>query len=177
MLLHSHALLIARHSFIIPIINIMKLPSLIFPLLAASLNQVLAQNSTSNLTVSVSSTLPFNITSSTVENQENYTAPYFPLLPFTKSPANPILTPNPSSNFESAFLYNPTAIVLNDTIFLLYRAQNESKTSSVGLAWSTDGTNFTRLDRPIIEATEEWEQIGGCEDPRIVSQNTLSRYC
>lgn len=60
-------------------------------------------------------------------------------------------------------------MVLNDTIFLFYRAQNESKTSTVGLAWSTDGVNFTRLDRPIIAPTEEWEQIGGCEDPRIVS--------
>jgi predicted GH43/DUF377 family glycosyl hydrolase len=84
---------------------------------------------------------------------------------------DPILTPNPAQNWESAYLYNPTAIVLNDTIFLLYRAQNESKTSSIGLAWSTDGVNFTRLDRPILYATEEWERIGGTEDPRLVRIN------
>jgi predicted GH43/DUF377 family glycosyl hydrolase len=68
-------------------------------------------------------------------------------------------------------LYNPTAIVLNETIFLLYRAQNKSKTSSIGLAWSTDGVSFTRLNQPIIYATEEWETIGGTEDPRIVRVN------
>lgn len=117
------------------------------------------------------SSLPFTITKDTPLNDSNYTAPLFPLLPFTKSPSNPILTPNPANNFESAYLYNPTAIVLNDTIFLLYRAQNESKTSTVGLAWSTDGTTFTRLDRPILYPTEPWEAIGGCEDPRIVRVN------
>lgn len=97
---------------------------------------------------------------------------YFPIGPFTKYAGNPILSPNPAANFESAYLYNPTAIVLNETIFLLYRAQNESKTSTIGLAWSTDGYNFTRLDRPILYPTEPWEQIGGCEDPRIVRVNS-----
>lgn len=110
----------------------------------------------SNLTVSSSDSLPFTISPSTSEGDPNYSAPVFPIQPFNKFPNNPILTPNPANDWESAYLYNPTAIVLNETIFLLYRAQNESKTSSIGLAWSTDGTNFTRLNRPIIYATEEW---------------------
>ena len=79
--------------------------------------------------------------------------------------------PNTPNNWESAYLYNPTAIVLNETIFLLYHAQNASKMSSIGLAWSTDGFNFTRLNKPIIYATEEYETIGGTEDPRIVPVN------
>ncbi|KAL6245648.1 hypothetical protein RBB50_007647 [Rhinocladiella similis] len=120
---------------------------------------------------STASRLPFTVSESTVENDANYTAPIFPLVPFTKYAHNPILTPNPQANFESAYLYNPTAIVLNSTIFLLYRAQNSSKTSSIGLAWSTDGTSFTRLDKPIIYATEPYEAIGGTEDPRIVRVN------
>lgn len=115
--------------------------------------------------------LPFNITTSTPEGDPNYTAPIYPILPFTKYAQNPILVPNPANNWESAFLYNPTAVVLNSTIFLLYRAQNASKTSSIGLAWSTDGVNFTRLSHPIIYATEPWEHIGGTEDPRIVRVN------
>ena len=127
-------------------------------------------NSSSGAAVSASS-LPFDINPSTPLNDPNYTPPLFPLLPFEKYEGNPILQPNPNQNFESAYLYNPTAVVLNETIFLLYRAQNESKTSTVGLAWSTDGTSFTRLDRPIIYPTEPWEQIGGCEDPRIVRVN------
>lgn len=120
---------------------------------------------------SVASALPFQINEQTIEGDSNYSAPIFPILPFNKYASNPILVPNPSSNFESAFLYNPTAIVLNETIFLLYRAQNSSKTSSIGLAWSTNGVDFTRLDRPIVSATEAWEAIGGTEDPRIVRVN------
>lgn len=133
---------------------------LLSPIFTACVTQ--AQNARS------ASSLPFDITPDTPEGDPNYTAPVFPILPFNKYAGNPILTPNPANNFESAYLYNPTAIVLNETVFLLYRAQNESKTSSIGLAWSTDGTNFTRLDRPIIYATEPWETIGGTEDPRIV---------
>jgi predicted GH43/DUF377 family glycosyl hydrolase len=118
-----------------------------------------------------SDNLPFKITKKTVEEDPNYTAPIFPILPFQKYAHNPILSPNPANNWESAFLYNPTAIVLNDTIFLLYRAQNSSKTSSIGIAWSTDGYSFTRLNQPIIYATEPYETIGGTEDPRIVRVN------
>lgn len=115
--------------------------------------------------------LPFSISPNTTDGDANYTAPIFPILPFNKYPNNPILSPNPANNWESAFLYNPTAIVLNETIFLLYRAQNASKTSSIGLAWSTDGYNFTRLNEPIIFPTEPHETIGGTEDPRIVRIN------
>lgn len=125
---------------------------------------------TNNNTKSAS-TLPFTINRNTPLNTADYTPPIFPIVPFNKYQNNPILTPNPANNFESAYLYNPTAIVLNETIFLLYRAQNSSKTSTIGLAWSTDGTSFTRLNRPIIYPTEPWERIGGCEDPRIVRVN------
>lgn len=94
-----------------------------------------AQNSSQ---ASVASPLPFEINEQATEGDANYSAPIFPTLPFNKYPTNPILVPNPSSNFESANLYNPIAIGLNEAIFLLYRAQNASKTSSIGLAWSTN---------------------------------------
>lgn len=125
----------------------------------------------SSQAVNSANSLPFTINASTPDGDPNYTAPIFPILPFNKYSGNPILSPNPANNWESAFLYNPTAIVLNETIFLLYRAQNASKTSSIGLAWSTDGYNFTRLNTPVIYATEPYETIGGCEDPRIVRVN------
>ncbi|ABN67904.2 glycosidase [Scheffersomyces stipitis CBS 6054] len=99
----------------------------------------------------------------------NYKAPTkFPIGPFQKYENNPILTPNPDNEFESAYIYNATAIVVDDKVYLLYRAQNAAKLSSVGLAWSTDGVNFVRYHKPIITATEPWEQGGGVEDPRIV---------
>ncbi|KAK6429740.1 hypothetical protein LTR95_014114, partial [Oleoguttula sp. CCFEE 5521] len=149
---------------------VLKMLTCHFIVALLSLHFTAAQSTYSNTSSSATS-LPFSITPDTVEGDPNYTAPIFPILPFNQYAGNPILSPNPASNFESAYLYNPTAIVLNETIFLLYRAQNESKVSGVGLAWSTDGTTFTRLNRPIIYATEPWEQGGGTEDPRIVRVN------
>ena len=122
------------------------------------------------LSVSSSDTVP-RITPQSPDNDPNYKAPYFPLLGFKEYAGNPIMSPNPNNNWESAYLYNPSAIVVDDTIWLLYRAQNSSKTSSIGLAWSKDGYNFTRFNQPVIQATEPYEHIGGCEDPRVVRVN------
>lgn len=140
-------------------------------MLRSILLSALALQSTIAQDVFSSDDLPFPISIDTIEGDPNYTAPLFPILPFNQYASNPILSPNPANNFESSFLYNPTAIVLNETVFLLYRAQNSSLTSSVGLAWSTDGYSFTRLNRPILSATEPWEAGGGTEDPRITRVN------
>lgn len=143
----------------------MRVLTLTVSLLTSSLHLIWAAEIIS------STSLPFNIDSSTIEGDSSYIPPIFPILPFRKHPQNPILRPNPDNDWESAYVYNPTAIVLNQTVFLLYRAQNADRTSSVGLAWSTDGYNFTRLDRPILNATESWEAGGGTEDPRLVRVN------
>ena len=68
----------------------------------------------------------------------------FPLGPFVKYAGNPILRPDPSHDWESAFLFNPAAIVVGSHVALLYRAQNAAKVSSIGLAFSPDGIHFTR---------------------------------
>ena len=109
-----------------------------------------------------------SISKDSVEGDRDYVAPTFPIGPFVKHASNPILTPNPKYEFESAYLYNATAIVLDGRVFLLYRAQDAAKVSTIGLAWSDDGVSFTRLDHPILTPTEPWEQGGGVEDPRIV---------
>lgn len=114
------------------------------------------------------SSTPPVISKASVEGDRNHVAPTFPIGPFVKHDANPILTPNPAYDFESAFLYNAAAIVLDDKVFLLYRAQNAATLSSIGLAWSEDGINFTRLDHPVLTASEPWEKGGGVEDPRVV---------
>lgn len=128
-------------------------------------------NASFSFGIGSSTSLPFTITKETVQDDSNYIEPIFPILPFIKYHNNPILTPNPSNKWESAYVYNPTAIVLNSTVFLLYRAQDPARTSSIGLAWSTDGYNFTRLNDPILSPTEPWEAGGGTEDPRIVRVN------
>ncbi|CUM68513.1 uncharacterized protein PRCAT00006239001 [Priceomyces carsonii] len=112
-----------------------------------------------------------------IDGDLNYVAPKsFPIGPFKRYKKNPILKPNPDIEFESGYLYNATAIVIDDKVFLLYRAQNKKKTSSVGLAWSKDGFNFTKYHKPIIEPTESWELIGGCEDPRIVRDSVSKLF-
>lgn len=117
-----------------------------------------------------SHTVP-KITRGSTEGDENYTAPNFPLMGFKEYDGNPILSPNPANDWESAYLYNPSSIVIDDKIFLLYRAQNKTKTSSVGLAWSEDGYSFTRYVNPVLVATEWYEKEGGCEDPRVIRVN------
>lgn len=108
------------------------------------------------------------ISKASFEGDRNHIAPTFPLGPFTKYHGNPLLVPNSAYDFESAYLYNAAAIVLDDTIFLIYRAQNAAKVSYLGLAWSKSGLDFTRLDHPILSPTEPWEDGGGIEDPRII---------
>ena len=108
--------------------------------------------------------------------------------PFEKAAeANPCLVPNAVSRFfcpvqekelgwEAKDVFNPAAVVKDDRVYLLYRAEDhEGKyagTSRIGLAVSDDGLHFTTMPEPVLypEKDEfsvyEWE--GGCEDPRIV---------
>lgn len=122
-----------------------------------------------NLTVYSSDTVP-KITAGSTQNEANYTAPNFPLLGFKQYKHNPILAPNPKSSWESAYLYNPGAVVIDNKVWLLYRAQNESLVSAIGLAWSDDGYNFTRYTKPVVQPSEPYE-THGTEDPRIVRVN------
>lgn len=118
-----------------------------------------------------------SITKDSVVGDSAYKAPRnFPIGPFKRYAHNPILRPNPNNDFESAYLYNATAIVVDDTVYLLYRAQNAQKTSTVGLAFSNDGYNFTRYNKPILYPTEPWENGGGCEDPRIVHDPVSKQF-
>lgn len=114
----------------------------------------------------------------TPDGDPTYKAPTtFPIGPrFSKYENNPILKPNPANEFEEAYIYNATAIVLDNMVFLLYRAQNSARTSSVGLAWLKDGYNFRRYHKPILYPTEPWEQGGGCEDPRIVRDPKTKKF-
>ena len=108
--------------------------------------------------------------------------------PFVKQDAqNPCLTPLDNTTFncpvrkeavkwEEKGVFNPAAVVRNDTVYLLYRAEDKvgkfAGTSRIGLATSTDGLTFTRRPEPVFYPDNdfmkpyEWE--GGCEDPRIV---------
>jgi predicted GH43/DUF377 family glycosyl hydrolase len=96
---------------------------------------------------------------------------------------NPILYPSLEARFldpitgknvgwENKNVLNPTALVRNGLIHLLYRAQDSVGTSRIGLATSTDGIHFKKNPEPILfpsnDAFRGFEWPGGIEDPRIV---------
>ncbi|MDQ3552079.1 MAG: glycoside hydrolase family 130 protein [Bacteroidota bacterium] len=109
------------------------------------------------------------------------------LIPFQKADSlNPIFSADTSLKFNCPIaqtnikwaekdVFNPAATLRNDTVFLLFRAEDVvgqyNGTSRVGLAWSTDGYHFTSYPSPVLYPDNdeyksiEWE--GGCEDPRI----------
>jgi predicted GH43/DUF377 family glycosyl hydrolase len=117
------------------------------------------------------------------------------LLPFTKiDSVNPVLVPGPNTfldpirnkqvAWEEKDVFNPAVAVRNDTLFLLYRAQDKigspDGTSRVGLAWSTDGMHFTKVSAPVLfpanDAYKKYEWEGGCEDPRLVEDSSGTYY-
>lgn len=81
--------------------------------------------------------------------------------------------------WESMATFNPAAIVKDDKIHVLYRAEEKlgekeigGHTSRIGLAVSRDGEEYKRKSEPIFypddDHQKEFEWTGGTEDPRIV---------
>jgi predicted GH43/DUF377 family glycosyl hydrolase len=117
------------------------------------------------------------------------------LLPFVKADdVNPVMGPDSSLVFNCPILkkpvqwarkdvFNPAAVVRNDTVFLLFRAEDTigkyAGTSRIGLAWSIDGFHFNKYPEPVLfpdnDEQKRWEWEGGCEDPRVV-QDADGRY-
>ncbi|MGM0531670.1 MAG: glycoside hydrolase family 130 protein [Bacteroidota bacterium] len=115
--------------------------------------------------------------------------------PFTKvDSVNPVLEPSTAQEFmcpvrkkavkwEKKDVFNPASVVRNDTVFLLYRAEDTigqyAGTSRIGLAYSTDGTHFKKRSSPVLypknDSMKQYEWEGGCEDPRVV-QDKNGRY-
>lgn len=108
---------------------------------------------------------------------------------FEKTELNPIMTADESFVFncpvkgeqvawQKADVFNPAAIVRNDTVFMLFRAEDNpaaelgGRTSRIGLAYSIDGINFSKYPRPVLypdkDQFQKWDYPGGVEDPRVV---------
>ncbi|GAB4479140.1 MAG: glycoside hydrolase family 130 protein [Thermoflexibacter sp.] len=114
------------------------------------------------------------------------------ILPFTKvDSANPILLAEKNTSFfcpvskkevfwEANDVYNPSTVVRNGKIYMIYRAEDTVKavngTSRLGLAESEDGIHFKRLPQPVFfpdnDEMKKYEWMGGCEDPRIVEDSS-----
>ena len=98
-----------------------------------------------------------------------------PARTFTRSPLNPILSPQ-GDGFEAKDVINAAAVDIDGTCYILYRAVDNANTSTVGLALSRDGVTIDeRLPAPIYSPRADFEMKkssptgnSGCEDPRIV---------
>lgn len=100
----------------------------------------------------------------------------------------PILAPDPAIPWMSRSVFNPSAVVVGGTVNLLFRAEDDTGvgqwhgTSRIGLARSRDGVTFDILPAPVLEPTEWYESLGGCEDPRVTEIDgrfhmTYTAYC
>jgi predicted GH43/DUF377 family glycosyl hydrolase len=109
------------------------------------------------------------------------------MLPFVKvDSVNPVLSAGDYTftcpvrrqkvKWEEKDVFNPAAIVRDNKIYLLYRAEDKigkfAGTSRLGLAVSDDGLHFTKMKEPVFypdnDSLKIYEWEGGIEDPRVV---------
>jgi len=144
---------------------------------------VVVSNQAGSVTSTPPATLSFFQTSNSV--------PDWALGPFYRvNGVNPIVTSNVNATFMDPILnqpvpwkyshtFNPAAVVMNDKVHVLYRAEDNTGTkigsfcSRIGLASSEDGLHFTSNPTPTLypklDAQQGNEWTGGCEDPRVVA--------
>jgi predicted GH43/DUF377 family glycosyl hydrolase len=82
-------------------------------------------------------------------------------------PTNPVLLPNPHSDWECYNVFNPSVIRHNGLFHMHYRAQGLDWISRIGYAVSPDGVSWSRLSKPIMEPHDGTDSRG-VEDPRVV---------
>ncbi len=100
---------------------------------------------------------------------------------------NPVISPRMTQDWEIQGVFNPAAIKIDGTTYLLYRAVGADGISKIGYCLSEDGEHFIErggypifsLTSPRLEsvgATYHFDPVlypsggswGGCEDPRVV---------
>ncbi len=83
-----------------------------------------------------------------------------------RHPANPVLLPDPASDWETYNVFNPSVVYHNALFHMHYRAQGLDWISRIGYAVSADGIHWNRLRRPVLEPHEATD-ARGVEDPRV----------
>lgn len=102
----------------------------------------------------------------------------------TRHTANPLLSPRDYLHWEKEGVFNPAALLINETVHLLYRAIGVDGVSRVGYSKSDDGTHFEegleypvfsfKQSRPLGIKQKTYDPVmypsggswGGAEDPR-----------
>lgn len=90
------------------------------------------------------------------------------MVKLVRAKENPILAPSDLS-WENMLVFNPGAIMVEDKVYLIYRAMGKNDPHSrLGLATSRDGIRFERIKDPLYSGGGHPDESLGIEDPRIV---------
>ena len=73
---------------------------------------------------------------------------------------NPVVKPNPNNAWEDHNTFNPTALLLNEKVHLLYRAEGSAGLSVIGYGESNDGYHFNQLADPVYVPRMNFEGVG-----------------
>jgi len=93
-----------------------------------------------------------------------------------RHPGNPILLPDPASDWECYNVFNPAVIYHNGLFHMHYRAQGLDWVSRIGYAVSADGVRWNRLRRPVLEPHDGTDSRG-IEDPRVTEIDGVFYMC
>ena len=91
----------------------------------------------------------------------------WPFGAWQRASETPVISPQ-GDGWESAGTFNPSVVLRDGKIVMLYRAQDKAGTSRLGYAESADGIHFTRRSQPVFSPEKDYEKDGGVEDPRLV---------
>ena len=83
-----------------------------------------------------------------------------------RHPFNPILLPDPTSDWETYNVFNPSVIYHNGLFHMHYRAQGLDWVSRIGYAVSVDGIRWNRMRQPVLVPQDAGDSRG-VEDPRV----------
>lgn len=83
-----------------------------------------------------------------------------------RNTANPIMLPDPASDWETYNVFNPAVIHHNGLFHMHYRAQGLDWVSRIGYAVSSDGIHWNRMRQPVLVPQDETDSRG-IEDPRV----------
>jgi len=86
--------------------------------------------------------------------------------------ANPILLPDPASDWETYNVCNPSVIYHSGLFHMHYRAQGMDWVSRIGSAVSAAGIHWNRLRRPVLEPLDGTDSRG-VEGPRVTAMDAV----
>ncbi len=88
----------------------------------------------------------------------------------------PVLLPDPTSDWETYNVFNPSVIYHNGLFHMHYRAQGLDWVSRIGYAVSDDGIHWNRMRRPVLEPRDRTDSRG-VEDPRVTELEGVFYMC